>query len=129
MSTASRRWTRPVVAGGIIALLQAAALVVAILVWRAGRGSWGAAFYASYLVGLVLVAPAVGWVLAARRLGGRPAPWLAWPVSLTNFLVVSFGHGFEEAGFPLWTPVAVIAALSFVFGGLWFFDRGLRRAA
>jgi len=65
-----------------------------------------------------------GWLIAAYLVGGRPAPWHAWPVGLISLLVVLSGHGFEDAGLPGWVPVAVMGALCFLFGTLWFAERG-----
>lgn len=126
MTSRPYRWRRSLAAGAIIGTVQVVALVASIVLWRA-TGSWGAAAHVAYLVAFAVVVPAAGWLLAAYAVGGRLAPWHAWPVGLFSFLIVVSGHGFEDAGLPLWVPVAAMGAVSLFFGTLWFAERGWSR--
>ena len=118
------RWRWSLLAGGVIAAVQVVVLSAAMLVWSRTAGSWGRAHFATYLVAAVIVGPAVGWMLAARAVGGRARPLDAWPVSFVSFVVILLGPGLEYTDLPAWTPLSAIAWLSALFGTPWFFEKG-----
>ena len=116
-------------AGLVVAAIQAGSLLAAGFIWRRTAGSWGGGAYAGYFLALVILAPFVAWKCASRVVDAGTKAWHAWPVSLTSFVVLLFGHGFEEAGLPLLAPVAAMAMLSMLVGTLAFLRRDYRRAS
>jgi hypothetical protein len=76
---------------------------------------------------MVLLVPVVAWECAARFVATSARAIDAWPLSLVSLAVLLYGHGFEEAGLPLWAPVATLAVLSAMAGTLGFRARGVRR--
>jgi len=121
------RWRQPVVAGLVVATIQAGFLFIVVFIWRRTAGSWGGGAYAGYFLALVILAPVVGWTCASRVVDARAKAWHAWPVSLTSLVILLFGHGFEDAGLPFWAPVVAMAMFSMLVGTLAFLRRDYRR--
>jgi len=102
----------------LIGGIQTAAFLLAVFLWRRSPGAWNTAAWATYFVGLLLVAPILAWISAAAVLRHSwKTPWHVWPVCLAMILVWLFGHGLEDE-FGAWAPSAALAILSVAAGGI-----------
>lgn len=122
------KWRRSLIAGLVVAAIQAGFLLIVLFIWQRTAEYWGHGAYAAYFMTLVIVAPVVGWMCASRVVDARAKAWHAWPSSLTILAILGFGHGFEDSGLPYWTPVAAIAVFSMLVATLAFLRRDYARA-
>jgi len=116
-------------AGLVVAAIQAGFLLIVMFIWQRSAGSWGPGAYAVYFVVLVIIAPMVGWMFASHVFDAGAKVWHAWPVILTNLVILMLGHGFEDSGLPFWTPIGAIALLSMLVAALAFLREDYRHAS
>lgn len=116
-SETTQQWRVRVMSGLVHGLIQTLGLAIAMLAWRRSPG-WEPGQVVLYFLSLVVLAPAVGRVLARRllHLRGLPQVWRAWPVSLATLLVLLIGHGFEDVGLGSAAPLITVGILAFGAG-------------